>query len=208
MQKKILIILLFLTLSHAPLFAETENIVVNTTVGQPQILRETKIIPAQPGTKCRTGDVLMTPSAGCSLDISVNGLAGCRVLPTSEFVITDGSKSDMRVQIKTGNAIMNLEKLPADSTFRVETPTAVATVRGTQFWGRVQPVSTDNPMTTFAVREGTVNVLDKKTGEIFSLKKNQAIDIAKDGSRPPVIRPALDGEMKAMEQASGIKTSA
>ncbi len=207
MKKIFWLVLSFVALLQTPSFAE-DQVVVKSMVGNPHIQRGFEKLSAQPGMKLRTGDIVVTSEANSTLDLSVNGMAGCRVLPTSEFAIVNASRTDMHVQIKNGNAIMNLKKLHMGSTFKVETPTAVATVRGTQFWGRVQPATPTNPVTTFAVREGKVDVLDKKSGKVVQLKKGQAVDLAKDGSALPVIRPALEGEMQAMAQASQIKTSA
>jgi len=208
MKKSPFFLLLCLALSQAPLFAAGEKIVVAQMAGQPQIVRGNQMIPAKIGMECRTGDILKTPAAGCRMDVALNDLAGCRVLPASECVIVQGSSSGMRIQIKNGNAILNLKKLPVNSTFEVETPTAVATVRGTQFWGRVEAGQADNPVTTFAVREGMVKIFDKKTAKIFSLKKGQALDIPKNAAVAPTVRPALEAELKALEQAPSIRTSA
>ena len=205
-MKKFWMIFLFFALSPAQVFA-AGNITVMQVSGQPQIIRGDKTIPAKMGTLCQTGDVLKTPTPECSLDVAVNGLAGCRVLPGSECTVVDGSKSNMRLEIKSGNAILNLKKLPVGSAFEIETPTAIASVRGTQFWGRVDAADLNNPITTFAVRRGLVNILDKKSNKMFSLKMGQALDIPKNGLAP-VIRPALDEEMKTMEQAQAIQTSA
>ncbi len=207
MKKIFWLVVSFLAFAQAPSFAE-DTIVVKSMLGNPHIQRGFQKISAQPGMKLQTGDVVVTSAANSQLDLSVNGLAGCRVLPTSEFVVVDATRTAMKVEIKSGNAIMNLKKLPMSSSFQVETPTAVATVRGTQFWGRVQPATPTNLVTTFAVREGKVEVKDKKSGKAVLLKKGFAVDIATDGSKLPVIRPALDGEMQAMAQASQIKTSA
>ncbi len=103
--------------------------------------------------------------------------------------------------------ILNLDKLPAGSTFQIETPTAVASVSGTQFWGRVDMAEVANPVTTFAVREGRVQITDKISCKAFDLEKGQALDIPKNGAAP-TIRPALDAELAAMAQADAIRTAA
>ncbi len=187
--------------------AAAEKIVVSGVSGEPQMVRAGQTLPVKVGTECQTGDILKT-SPGCNVDVSLNNLAGCRVLPSSECMISNGVSSNMKIQIKNGNAILNLKKLPAGSSFQVETPTAVATVRGTQFWGRVMAQDPANPITTFAVRQGVVTVLAKGAGKTFSLKKGQALDIPANSSIAPSVRPALDAELKAMEEASSIKTSA
>ena len=208
MKKIFWLVVSFLALAQAPSFAE-DNIVIKSVVGNPQIQRGFEKLNAQPGMKLQVGDVVQTNATNSQLDLSVNGVAGCRVLPVSEFVVIDTTRTAMKVEIKKGNAIMNLKKLPMGCSFQVETPSAIATVRGTQFWGRVQPVTTPTDlMTTFAVREGKVEVRGKKSGKAVLLKKGQAVDIAQDGSALPLIRPALEEEMKAMEQASQIKIAA
>lgn len=206
MKKIYLALLSFVLVSQSAMAADT--ITVTKMSGQPQVLRGGQTLPVTEGMQCQAGDVLQTPTAECGIDISVNGLAGARVLAQSEFVIVNSAMSDMHLKIASGNAIMNLDKLPEGSAFKVETPTAIAAVRGTQFWGRVNMGDAANPITTFAVREGAVEIFDKVSQQTFSLTEGQAIDIAKDGSAVPVIRPALDAEMQAMAQASTIATSA
>lgn len=209
-MKKIVLVLAALTVLvlQTPLFAASDNIVVSSFAGSPVILRGDQTIPVTAGMQCQAGDIVKTPTSESSVDISVNGLAGCRILPASEFTIVNGSQSDMRLKILSGNAILNLEKLPQGSSFQLETPTAVAAVRGTQFWGRVDAQNPGNPVTTFAVREGTVEIIAKAAGKTFRLEKGQALDIPADESIVPLIRPALDAEMQAMAQASSIRTSA
>ena len=142
------------------------------------------------------------------LDVSVNGLAGCRLLESSECSLTAVEKNSMQLDVTQGNVVLNLAKLPGESIFRLETPTAVASVRGTQFWGRVDTKQAGNPVTTFAVREGKVDILDKVSKGSFNLEKGQALDIPKDPAATPSVRVALAGEMQAMEQADAIKITA
>ena len=186
--------------------AQDSQTVVSRVEGQPMLVRGGEKIPATMGMTFQDTDTVQT-NAGCQLDLSVNGMAGCRVLPSSEVSLAQVSGDDMRVEIKSGNAIFNLKKLPSQSTFRVETPTAVASVRGTQFWGRVDGAQT-SPVTTFAVREGSVEITAKAAGKTFILEKGQALDIPMDAAAVPEVRPALQEELDAMQQASAILTSA
>ena len=202
----------------SPAGTESEQVVVSNVQGSPMILRNGQPIPATAGMACQKYDVLKT-TEGCVVDISVNNLAGCRILPSSECAIMETKEESMHLKIKNGNAVFHVGKLGAKSSFKVETPTAIAAVRGTQFWGRVdlqrsyanQKVASTvviNPVTTFAVREGVVEVHPNPIGEKFTLQPGQALDIPKDVSVSPSIRPALAEEMQAMEQASTIKTAA
>ena len=186
--------------------AEGESVVVSSIQGSPMVIRAGRAIPATVGMACVQDDVLST-NENCGMDVSMNGLAGCRVLPSSRCLIAASDQGLMKIRVENGNAILNLEKLPQGTGFELETPTAIASVRGTQFWGRVDLQKAENPITTFAVRRGTVEIFAKSVQKKFTLEEGQALDIAKDSTAAPAIRPALPGELKAMEQAPSIKTS-
>jgi hypothetical protein len=205
--KRMIFLFAFSFFAVQPAFAQSEKAVVSNIQGLATLIRGGETLEVTPGLSCQKGDILKTGS-DCTLDLAINDLAGCRVLASSECLIDNAKKESMQVKVNKGNVILNLEKLPAESTFQVETPTAVAAVRGTQFWGRVDLQQIENPVTTFAVREGSVRIFSKSFGESFTVNQGQAIDIPKTGEAPPVLRNALEGEMQAMEQASTIKTSA
>lgn len=187
-------------------YTASEKITVTEISGAPEIIRQGQSMPASLGMTCQKNDQLKT-TPQCSMDVALNGMAGCRVLPSSEVLIADASQNSMNIKVANGNVILNLQKLPKESTFKVETPTAIASVRGTQFWGRVDLQKAENPVTTFAVREGTVEILAKSLNKTFMVEKGSALDIPKDASVAPAIRAALPGELQAMEQADKIKTA-
>jgi hypothetical protein len=197
--------LLSLIFASQTALALAENAVITHSQGAPVIQRNGQEIAAANGTACQANDILKTAD-GCLLDLSLNNKAGCRILPGSEVLLVSSANTDMQVQVVSGNVILNIDKLKG-STFKVESPTAIAAVRGTQFWGRVMGPA-DSPVTTFAVREGAVEVFAKAQGKTYTVNAGEAIDIPKDGTSIPVVRPALAEELLAMEQASAIKTSA
>lgn len=204
MKKAVSSVFLFIFAALPVFAAESPTGVVTAVTGDAAVVRRGSLIPAVPGMEIRKGDVLQSNADG-SVDISLNDLAGCRVLPSSAVNMDETAPEDMRLNVTSGNVILNLQKLPKMSKFRVETPTAVASVRGTQFWGRVDSASGD-AVTTFAVREGAVDVFAKGARRSFRLKPGQALDIPRSGR--PSSRAALEDEMKAMEQASSVKTAA
>ncbi len=203
MKKTVAAFFLFI-LAALPASADSPVGTVTTVTGDAAVERRGSFIPAVPGMEIRKGDVFQSGPGG-SMDISLNDLAGCRILPSSEVNLEETASENMRLNVVSGNVILNLQKLPRASKFRVETPTAIASVRGTQFWGRVDSASGD-AVTTFAVREGEVKVLARGARRNFRLKPGQAVDIPRSGR--PVSRKALEGEMQAMEQASTVKTAA
>ena len=113
---------------------------------------------------------------------------------------------EMALTLEKGNVVLNLDKLPEKSTFKLETPTAIAAVRGTQFWGRVMPTNKEGVMgTTFAVREGAVEITPLKSQQTYFVNKGQALFIPSDPTKT-IERRALPEELKAMEQADAIST--
>ena len=178
-----------------------EGCTLNKIQGDVQVMRDGQMAPAQEKQLLKKGDALQTGS-NCMADMSMNDLAGCRLLAGTKVNVMGWKKENMALEVADGNVILNLKKLPEDAVFKVETPTAVATVRGTQFWGRVnQPA---HPVTTFAVREGTVEIMDKISSKTFRLEKGQALDIPEARQESPSVRTALPEEMAAMEQADSI----
>ncbi len=181
------------------------NAVISEVKGKAVVDRAGQSSPAVAGATLEKGDILRTEE-GAQADVSMNGLAGFRLLASSDMTLEETEKTDMKLKIVKGNVILNLQKLPKDTAFAMDTPSAVAAVRGTQFWGRVDAPTPDTSVTTLAVREGTVAVTVKSSGEIFMIQEGQALDIPV-GVSTAAIRKALDAEMAAMAQASDISTA-
>ncbi len=209
MRKNIFLWVLLLGTFECHVVFAAEGCIVNKVLGDVQVIRDGQMTPVKENDILKKGDTLQT-SLDCTADMSMNGLAGCRVLAKTKLEIVGWKKESMSLSVFEGNVILNLKKLPKDSVFKLETPTAVATVRGTQFWGRVKHGSpgNDHPITTFAVREGTVEITDKTSSRTFELQKGQALDIPKNPTTPPSTRQALPEEMQAMQQADDIPTGA
>lgn len=180
---------------------EAPSGVLSNAGGTVTVMRQGTEIPASSGTELLAGDILLTGVDG-QADVVLNGLAGIRFLGTTEGTLVRTQKENMGVHVTTGNVILNLKDLPPGAAFELATLTAIAAVRGTQFWGRVNAPA-GMPVTTIAVREGTVNVTAKESGAAFELKEGEALDIP-TGAAAPAVRPALEEEMAAMAQASEI----
>ena len=160
----------------------------------------------KPGTVVGAGDMVMTRE-GCQLDLSVNGQAGCRMLPNTTAAIASTKSDGMKILVAEGNVVLNIKKLEAGQKFTVDTPTAVAAVRGTQFWGRVTDSQAGSTVTTFAVREGSVEILSKATNQSVTVNAGQAVDLDA-GAKQPALRPALQEELAAMAVADDIAITA
>lgn len=206
MKRSIFLIFSVLMFSAAAQ-AAPEGCVVSGVLGDAMVMRDGKETPAAKGDSLKKDDMVKT-SPNCQLDMSMNGLAGCRVLPGSAVKVMDWKSENMSLKVETGNVVLNLKTLPKSSSFKIETPAAVATVRGTQFWGRVNP-SADSAVTTFAVRKGSVEISPAGGAQAMPvvLKPGQAIDITTKESSTYAVREALPEEMTAMEQADQISNS-
>lgn len=174
--------------------------------GTATVLREGKELTAEPNMELKQWDKIKTVS-GATVDFGWNkSKAGIRVLPESIVTIQEDSNEKMQIEIEIGNILANLrEKLKPTTSFEVITPTAVAAVRGTQFWGRVQNQAA--PVTTFAVKEGRVELTVRESGKKFQLEQGQALDVSRLNVNLAVVRPALPVEMQAMQQAEEISIS-
>lgn len=182
--------------------AQEAALVVTDVQGGAFIVRNGVRVMAEKGMACQEGDVVETLEDG-RVDVSMNGLAGFRLLGSTQGKISNAAPENMKVTVNEGNVLVNARKLGDSDAFTLETPTAVAAVRGTQFWGRV--VSPEGvPVTTIAVREGTVEITPTGLEESILVEVGEALDLAKDLTQAPVKRKAETAEMFAMEQAAEI----
>lgn len=83
-----------------------------------------------------------------------------KVVLSALFLKDDGS-SDQKIAVKAGQIILGLKKLKKDSAFNVETPTAVAGVRGTSFMVNVQENEDNNAFPFFVKLNNKKNVTTK-----------------------------------------------
>jgi hypothetical protein len=199
-----LVFLFFLLFACGPVHAEKEAVSVSKASGRAVVIREGHPHPATVGMPCRKKDTLKTGTDG-RLDIVLNNLAGFRLLPSSEVILRETARDTMQVEIVQGNILINAKPLPKNTSFKLETPIAVAAVRGTQFWGRVD-LTNLSPRTTLAVREGSIEITVRQTGNIFILEEGQALDVYSDAT-PPELRQAKREEIEALAQTSEILTS-
>ena len=203
MIKKFSAAFLALFLACASAFAGAECGSITHIEGDGQVIRNGQPLAISPDTPLQQGDLIRAPG-NSSVEFSMNGVAGLKAANGAECEITKADSGEMEVQLELGDLTANLKKLPTTSSFRVQTPTAVATVRGTQFLSRVVINSNNMPDSSFAVRDSIVEVTDKGSGKTFTVEKGQAIDIPSNPRGELGIRNASGGEIVGMEDASRI----
>lgn len=178
--------------------ASADEAKVMAVTGEAFIAGADGIMRAKPGMSCAAGDMVMT-RPGAVVDLVLNGQAGCRLLPDTTAAVAGMKDGNIRVLVAEGNIVLNVKKMPEGTRFLVDTPTSVAAVRGTQFWGRVAG-NEGTAVTTFAVKEGGIRVRSKETGAEADLNAGQAVDLGpgQTGLSP---RPATAAELDAMKAA-------
>jgi len=140
-------------------------------------------------------DVIITKESG-KVNITVENSGILRILPNSQVVLSslllkDNGAAEQKIAVRTGKIILGLKKLQRDSSFNVETPTAVAGVRGTSFAVDVKSdiqnafpffvkIDNKNVKTRVAVFSGTV--------EMYSEQKEKSVMVE------PMKMAILDGD--------------
>ena len=115
-----------------------------------------------PGTVLSDGDKIRTGSKGFTAIIFIDDKSTLKVKENSELVV-GGQKSDARISKKinmdVGTIRATINKQNAD--FVIQTPTSVASVKGTDFWLLSDPETGDQVMGL----EGVVGLTNTQTGQ-------------------------------------------
>ncbi|TGK34905.1 iron dicitrate transport regulator FecR [Leptospira gomenensis] len=130
-----------------------------------------------------------------------SSLGSFRLLGGSTAEVAALNADAVEFQVSLGNVLVKSSKLSKGQTLTVNTPTVVASVRGTQFWGRVNGKDQSG---TFAVREGAVEITRKSDKRKILIEAGQALDL-KPGEAEWKLRTAAKEELAAMEQIDQMK---
>ncbi|TGL99107.1 iron dicitrate transport regulator FecR [Leptospira barantonii] len=128
-------------------------------------------------------------------------LGSFRLLGGSTATLATLNAESASFQVSEGNVLIKAGKLAKGQSLLVDTPTVVAAVRGTQFWGRVNGKDESG---TFAVREGAVEITRKSDNVRVLIEAGQALDL-KPGEKDLKPRTAAKEELAAMEQIDQMK---
>lgn len=150
---------------------------------------------AQMAAKLFDADTLRTDADGyAAVQFMDNSLV--KVKPNSLLIIRgeviDKNSTASRIAVEVGEVFLNVTK--RQSQFEVQTPTAVASVKGTSYTTEVAKDGT----TTVIVLSGIVELLAKKSGQKASLKRNDKGKIDSKNSNLAVSKTS-DKDMKSKE---------
>ncbi len=181
---------------------------VTQVQGDAQLVRKGQTLPAAVGTPIEEGDVLRSPK-GARVDFSVNGVAGLSAAEGTEVEVTKAHEDEIKLDLALGELRANIKSLPRAGSFTVETPTAIAAVRGTQFISVVKMNEQNLPDSSFVVRDSKVDVTIKESGKTVQVSEGFAIDVPSIGTPGAgETRPASGGELVKMEGTSLITACA
>lgn len=120
--------------------------------------------PLKPGDTIGAGDRVITGKASLA-ELRIAANSALRIYENTEFVITKneidpaGGIGNAQMKVQKGKTFLVLEKLSRDSSVKVNTPTAVASVRGTSFMVDVrEDAGRVKGTTTLKVVDGKVHV--------------------------------------------------
>jgi len=153
------------------------------------------ILPVQVNmTRLTEGDVIITSDASiATLRVEGKTVPGgtespsettieigpkSRVMMTNLFADLESGNEQVRIGLAEGQIISNVRRIDTNSErFEVETPTAIAAVRGTRFLSDVQRKG-DKFLVAFRVERGSIDLFSRTTGgRLGSLMEGDTADI-------------------------------
>lgn len=172
-----------------------ETVSVKTAIisfmGSVEITRGTE--PARQvvlGEELKQGDIIKTGPASFMV-FSLGETATARVQPDSSVTLSNiTDMSNINLDLTKGGVLNRVNKLSRGGNYRINTPTVVASVRGTVFSAYYEEGTN-----TVAVKNGNVNVEMKDKNETVSLKDGNTA-VIKDGI---VQRPIEEVEAIVLE---------
>jgi len=91
--------------------------------------------------------------------------------------IIEGEETSVTIQQDTGRTWSTIQKISGIDDYEVQTPTAVASVRGTSFDVNI----TEDGITIVSVINGSVNVSKTAEGTVYTVLENYSVTVDDDG---------------------------
>ena len=142
-----------------------------------------RFAPARGGEELLYGDAVKTGS-GAIAHVLIGERGAVLVRENSEFVL-QGNPQNTTLRFSFGEFLVGLRrKLERGESFRVRTPSAVAAVRGTLFWGKTDAKKT----TTYAGFGHAISVTAKGKTVLVQAGETTTIPF---GAPPAEVKPSL-----------------
>ena len=123
---------------------------------------KTEFYDLKAGTILSSGDKIRTGKSGFTAIIFIDDKSTLKLKGNSEAVITGqrtAASISKKINMDIGTVRATIKKQNTD--FVIQTPTSVASVKGTDFWLLTDPVTGDQIICV----EGTVGLVNSETGE-------------------------------------------
>ena len=131
------------------------------------------------GTVLSDGDKIRTGSSGFVAIIFIDDKSTLKLKGNSEAVITGqrtAASISKKINMDSGTVRATVNKQNTD--FVIQTPTSVASVKGTDFWLLTDPVTGDQIICV----EGTVGLVNSETGEDVDVTEGMSCISIPDGT--------------------------
>ncbi|EQA54467.1 sigma factor regulatory protein, FecR/PupR family [Leptospira kmetyi serovar Malaysia str. Bejo-Iso9] len=146
--------------------------------GEASVMREVETKLHQ-GDLLNESDIILT-KAGGAVDIGLTDSSVIRVKENSRLILKElreNNGSQIRMNLAAGRLLNVVEKEKKGSNFYVETPSAVAAVRGTSF-----EVNASESESVVFVAEGAVEVTSLNASKkVYILEASKLVTVNKDG---------------------------
>ena len=179
-MKRIKLIPIYFLLLFSDLIAN--KIAVATKINGPVeiMLVDTKdFSKLKPGTVLSDGDKIRTGNSGFAAIIFIDDKSILKLKANSEATIAGQRTSasiSKKINMDSGTVRATITKQNVD--FVIQTPTSVASVKGTDFWLLSDPISGDEVIGL----DGVVNLVNNETGEEVDVTEGNSGTSNPDGS--------------------------
>ena len=143
------------------------------------LMRETEFYDLKAGTILSSGDKIRTGKSGFTAIIFIDDKSTLKLKGNSEAVITGqrtAASISKKINMDIGTVRATIKKQNTD--FVIQTPTSVASVKGTDFWLLTDPVTGDQIICV----EGTVGLVNSETGEDVDVTEGMSCISIPDGT--------------------------
>jgi len=194
-MKKLLILAFVLALTLALSAANTVAL-LSTAKGKVDLTRAAKAIKFKTGDLLQHNDIIRTGGESFSAFKYVDGSSTVKVFSNSvAHVLANSSGKSLvkKVEIKKGSVFSKVK--PKSGTFMVQTPTTVASVKGTAFLTKL----TEAKQSMFVVTEGEVLLKILDDNEAKNVPAGKTAIVEADGRY--IIRLSTPEDLSEIEQA-------
>jgi len=202
-MKRYALILILLCLSLG-LFAVEAVALLSASKGKVDLSRDAKSIKFKAGDMLRNNDELRTGGESFAAYKYVDGSSTIKVFSNSVVRITankSGKNLSKKVVIDKGSIFTDVK--PKTGPFMVQTPTTVASVKGTGFLTKL----TEDGMSKFVVTDGEVELRILDSDDVKSVPAGNTAIVDKEGNYEIRVSSAEDTSSIEKEEIESSKTS-